>query len=362
MSPNSRVAQPLGALAYAYGGPVLRAGFKLVPEDFRVEEVLGFAPDGNGEHLFVEIEKWGLTTFEAQALLAQHFRLPLRDTQFAGMKDKQGVTRQWFSLHMGKRAEPAGRFSHPQLSVLQQARNSRKLRRGSHKGNRFRIVLRAPEGDRDAMLERLQTIAANGVPNYFGEQRFGHDGANVARAQVWFSGGTTPVRTERSLLLSAARSCLFNACLSVRVEQGSWNRCIDGDVVGLAGTASTFASARAEPDELQRRLASFDIHPTGPLWGRGEPPVTGAALALEQAVAAAMPALAAGLVAHGLEQERRPLRLQASGLQVSFEASTSGPGAGASEVLVLEFSLVRGSYATAVLRELLEQLQVTEDR
>lgn len=341
------------ALAFAYGGPVLRAGFKQVPEDFRVEEVLGFAPDGSGEHLFVEIEKRGLSTFEAQALLARHYRLPLRDTQFTGMKDKQGVTRQWFSLHMGKRAEPAESFNHPQLCVLQQVRNSRKLRRGSHKGNRFRIVLRAPAGDRDAMAQRLHMIDTGGVPNYFGEQRFGRDGANVARAEAWFRDGATPERTERSLLLSAARSCLFNACLSARVAAGNWNRCIDGDVVGLAGSASTFASARATPDELQRRLASFDIHPTGPLWGRGEPPVSGAALALEQSVAAVMPVLAAGLVTQGLVQERRPLRLQVSGLQSAFETTAAGTGAGESEALVLEFSLVRGSYATAVLRELL---------
>jgi len=354
MSQANALAAPLDALAWAYGGPVLRAGFKQVPEDFWVEELLGFSPDGVGEHLFVEIEKSGLTTFEAQALLARHFRLPLRDTQFAGMKDKQGVTRQWFSLHLGKRAEPAESFSHPQLRLLQQLRNSRKLRRGSHKGNRFRIVLRAPVGDRDVMLERLHTISTSGVPNYFGAQRFGRDGANVVRAQAWFSGGSTPLRTERSLLLSAARSCLFNACLSARVAAGTWNRCIDGDVLALAGTASTFASARAGPEELQRRLASFDIHPTGPLWGRGEPPVSGAALALEQQVVATMPALAAGLVAQGLEQERRPLRLQVSGLQGSFETNVAGKSTMENQVLVLEFSLVRGSYATAVLRELLE--------
>jgi len=334
---------PVQTLARAWGSPVLQAGFKEHADDFHVEEVLGFIPDGTGEHLFVEIEKTGLTTFEAQSLLARHFGLHLRNTAFAGMKDKLGVTRQWFSLHLGPRADAPEDLQHPQLRILQSERNSRKLKRGSHRGNRFRIVLRKPQGDRAAITARLQTIATCGVPNYFGEQRFGRNGANTARALAWFNGGATPGREERSLLLSAARSCLFNACLAVRVADGTWNRCIEGDVLALAGTGSCFASARETPDAVQKRLDAFDLHPTGPLWGRGDPRTLGAALALEMAVAAQVPALAAGLARQGLEQERRPLRMQVTGLQSSFEP----------EGLVLDFVLARGCYATTVLRELL---------
>jgi tRNA pseudouridine13 synthase len=329
-------------LAHAFGGPVLHATFKQQPEDFHVDELLGFEPDGAGEHLLLHIEKTGLTTFDAQAILARHFNVPLRDTAFAGMKDKQGVTRQWFSLPAGKNSAAAASLVHPHLRVLRSERNSRKLRRGTHKGNNFRIVLRMPRGDRDAALNRIGTLAAAGVPNYFGVQRFGRDEANVPAALAWFRGETQPVRTQRSLLLSAARSYLFNVNLSRRVQDQSWNGWMDGDLMALAGSASTFAAGKATPEELSRRLAEFDIHATGPLWGRGAPPVTNAALQRESELAERFPELCAGLAAQGLEQERRPLRAQVMNLQAHFAAAG----------LVLEFSLTRGAYATSVLREL----------
>jgi tRNA pseudouridine13 synthase len=233
-------------------------------------------------------------------------------------------------------------LQHPRLRVLSSGRNSRKLRRGSHKGKRFRIVLRNVLGDESAALERVRSIAAHGVPNYFGAQRFGYDEGNVPAALAWFRGESAPARTQRSLLLSAARSYLFNVHLARRVREGSWNRWIDGDIMALAGSASTFASAKATPDELQRRLAELDLHPTGPLWGRGQLAVTGETLLQESSLAEQFPALCAGLAAHGLEQERRPLRLVAGELQARFDGGN----------LVLEFSLGRGAYATAVLREL----------
>lgn len=330
------------ALEYAFGGPVLRAGFKQQPDDFRVEEQLGFEPDGAGEHLLLAIEKTGLTTFDAQAILARHFNVPLRDTAFAGMKDKQGVTRQWFSVPAGKGSETAESLQHPQLRVLRSGRNSRKLRRGSHKGNSFRIVLRAPAGDHNEVLTRVGLLASRGVPNYFGEQRFGRNETNVPAALAWFRGESAPERLQRSLLLSAARSYLFNVHLSRRVREGTWNAWIAGDVMALSGSASTFASSRATPEELQRRLAEFDIHATGPLWGRGLPPVTDEAQQQESVLAEHHAELCAGLLAQGLEQERRPLRAQVDNLQANF----TGDG------LILEFSLTRGVYATAVLREL----------
>ncbi|MDY6982098.1 MAG: tRNA pseudouridine(13) synthase TruD [Pseudomonadota bacterium] len=331
------------SLERAFGTPPLRALFKQRPEDFCVDEILGFEPDGNGEHLLLHVEKTGLTTFDAQAVLARHFGVALRDTAFSGMKDKQGVTRQWFSVP-ARRDVDAQTLQHPGLDVLSSARNSRKLRRGSHKGNRFRIVLRNAIGDRDAALERIATIAARGVPNYFGAQRFGRGEANVPAALAWFRGETNPARPQRSLLLSAARSYLFNAYLAGRVHDGNWERWIDGEVMALAGSASTFASTRASAEELVRRLDAFDIHPTGPLWGKGGPATSSQALAQENVLAVEFPELCNGLALHGLEQERRPLRLQASDLQAQFDG----------DALILEFSLTRGAYATALLRELLQ--------
>jgi tRNA pseudouridine13 synthase len=331
------------SLERAFGAPPLNARFKQQPEDFHVDEILGFEPDGKGEHLMLHVEKTGLTTFDVQTVLARHFGVALRDTAFSGMKDKQGVTRQWFSVPARKDVD-VQTLQHPGLNVVSSARNSRKLRRGSHKGNRFRIVLRAATGDRTAVLERVDRIAAHGVPNYFGAQRFGRGEANVPAALAWFLGDTTPARPQRSLLLSAARSYLFNTHLARRVREGSWERWIEGDVMALAGTASTFSSSRASADELERRLADFDVHATGPLWGKGMPAVTGAALAFESMLVTDYPELCEGLAAQRLEQERRPLRLPVAQLQARFEG----------EDLVLEFSLGRGAYATSVLRELLQ--------
>jgi tRNA pseudouridine13 synthase len=330
-------------LERAFGAPPLHAVFKQQVEDFRVDEVLGFEPDGAGEHLLLCIEKTGLTTFEAQAILARHFNVALRDTAFAGMKDKQGVTTQWFSVPAGKNVLSPEDLQHSRLRVLRSARNSRKLRRGAHRGNHFRIVLRAVAGDRALALARMTTLTERGIPNYFGAQRFGYGEANVPAALAWFRGESKPARTQRSLLLSAARSYLFNIHLSRRVREGNWNSWIDGDVMGLAGSASTFSSSKATPEELARRLAELDVHATGPLWGSGKLPVTGEALQQESGLAEQFPELCEGLSTQGLEQERRPLRAQVQGLQAQFE----------DDRLIVEFGLTRGAYATSVLRELL---------
>ncbi len=331
-------------LERAFGAPVLRAAFKQRPEDFQVDELLGFEPDGAGDHLLLHVEKIGLTTFDAQHILARHFRVPLRDTGFAGMKDKQGVTRQWFSVPLRKAGMAMESLQHPQLRVLRSARNGRKLRRGAHKGNRFRIVLRDAHGDESMIFARVNKIATCGVPNYFGAQRFGHGESNVPAALAWFRGESPPPRAQRSLLLSAARSYLFNVYLSRRVGKGNWDGWIDGEVMALAGSASTFASAKATAEELQRRLFEMDLHATGPLWGRGRLPVTGEALRQESALAEEFPVLCAGLAAHGLEQERRPLRMQVRELQARFDSGN----------LVLDFTLGRGEYATSMLRELVQ--------
>jgi len=331
-------------LERAWGEPVLVADFKLEPADFQVVEELGFEPDGVGEHLWLYIEKTGMTTFEAQAVLARYFNLQLRNTAFSGMKDRQGITRQWFSFHLGIHDHAAAlNFQHPRLTILRVMSNSRKLRRGSHRSNGFCITLRNFQGDLNVCMARLQLLTQQGVPNYFGSQRFGKDEGNVSRALDWFRGTIkSPERKEQSLLLSAARSFLFNTVLSERVASQNWNTCIEGDVMALAGTASIFASGRASTEELVQRLALLDIHPTGPLWGSGPLATTSVAAAQERNVANRFPELLAGLESHGLVQERRALRLKINNLKSHFNDTT----------LQLEFSLERGAYATTVLREL----------
>jgi tRNA pseudouridine13 synthase len=229
------------------------------------------------------------------------------------------------------------------LRVLDVARHARKLPRGALAGNRFGLVLRDVRGDRTAIDTRLCLLRDTGCPNAFGGQRFGHDGGNVAAALAMF-GGRRVRRDQRGLLLSAARSALFNRVLAARIDDDSWHRGLDGDVWMLDGSHSVFGPEPMSPT-LAGRAGASDIHPTGPLWGRGDPRVDGAARAIELGALEDPEAtrLRAGLEAAGLRQERRALRVRVAGLAWRW----TGP-----DVLALEFELPAGSYATAVLAQL----------
>jgi tRNA pseudouridine13 synthase len=331
-------------LPRAHGEAVLSATIRTKPEDFLVEELPAFEPSGSGEHLLLTVEKRGMNTVFAAKRLAQWARVQEMAVSYAGLKDRHAVTRQRFSVHLPRKVAPdLAALESDDLRVLDHAWHARKLPRGALAGNRFVVVLRGVRADRDAIERRLQVIAARGVPNYFGEQRFGRKGDNVAQALAMFAGRRVR-REERTLLLSAARSELFNRVLAARVRAGAWDIGLDGEVWSLDGSRSLFGP---EPytDELARRLAAFDIHPSGPLWGKGELRSRGEVAALELRVLAeedALP-LRAGLEAAGLAQERRPLRLRPDNLVWRWAAE---------DALELAFSLPPGAYATAVLAEL----------
>ncbi|HTY49267.1 MAG TPA: tRNA pseudouridine(13) synthase TruD, partial [Steroidobacteraceae bacterium] len=261
--------------------------------------------------------------------------------------------------------------------VLEAHAHRRTLPRGALAGNRFRLVVRGLAGDTAALDERLRLIAARGVPNYFGPQRFGRAGANlalIARAagevagsdEVAGSGGAGPQEArqanasagagecgERSVrggrhgnaaggfAISAARSLIFNAVASRRVAAGSWELLLPGDLANLDGRGSVFTVAEVTA-ELRARCAALDLHPTGPLWGRGPVGSGGAVRALEQEVAEAFAAPCALAQAAGVLQERRSLRLPVRELEWELAGGQ----------LRLGFFLGRGSFATAVLREL----------
>ncbi len=199
----------------------MRGILRAAPEDFFVDEDLGFAADGLGEHVFVRLEKRGANTDFVAKELARFAGVRPDAVSYAGMKDRHAVTRQTFSIHLPGKADPDwSALLHAEFRVLEAVRHSRKLQRGALKGNRFRIVLRDVQGDSDAAGKVVEAICAQGVPNYFGEQRFGREAANVGKAHVMFKGKRVQ-RHERSLLLSAARSHLFNAVLAERVGKGS---------------------------------------------------------------------------------------------------------------------------------------------
>jgi tRNA pseudouridine13 synthase len=336
---------PVQGLARAWGDTRASGRLRVTPEDFQVTEIPLLEPDGDGEHVWLLVRKRLQNTADVAATLARSAGVPLRDVSYAGLKDRQAVTDQWFSVHLpGSAAPDWSVLKSPDISILREARHSRKLRRGALRGNRFRIMVHDLIADPEQLRQRLETIAAAGVPNYFGEQRFGRDGSNLRTAERLFRNPRMRLsRHQRGLVLSAARSQLFNAVLSRRVSEGSWNRALPGDALQLQGSHSYFV-ATAIDAELQQRVADHDVHATGPLHGRGAAPVAGEPLALEKAVLAGYEDWLAGLEAAGLKQERRALRLTVDDLEWRQPAA---------DALCLEFSLPAGAYATSVLRELL---------
>ena len=331
-------------LSRAHGAPVLSAQTRTTPEDFRVEEIDGFEASGSGEHLLLTIEKRSMNTASVAAHLARWAGIPEMGVNYAGLKDRHAITRQRFSVHLPKRIAPdIASLETDELHVLKSEWHAKKLPRGALAGNRFELILRDVQGEAAAIDARLHAIAERGVPNYFGDQRFGRGGDNVANALAMF-GGRRMRREQRAMLLSAARSQLFNQVLSSRVADGSWNQGLDGEVWMLDGSRSVFGP-EAWTDALAARLADFDIHPTAPLWGRGNSRSQEAALAFENAVLVdpQSSSLRAGLEAAGLKQERRATRLRPQGLQWSWPAA---------DCLALQFALPPGTYATIVLAEL----------
>lgn len=326
-----------------HGGPLSRATLKSVAEDFVVDEVLGFDADGGAGHRLLQIEKRGVDTLHAVRLLARHAGVPPRDIGFAGLKDRHAVARQWVTVPVTRATVDWSALPDERLRVTVDAPHSRKLRRGALRGNRFHLVLREVETDAGALAERVAAIAAIGVPNYFGPQRFGRDGDNVRAVADWVAGQPLPrAREARAFVYSAARSLLFNAVLAARVADGTWNRLRPGERVNLAGRNSWFA-ADAIDDVLLERMARFDIHPTGPMPGRGES-VPGEAGDFETAVLAPYEPIVAALAREGVDAARRALRLQPEGLEYQVEG----------RCVRLSFALTSGSYATMLVRELFE--------
>ena len=332
----------MSALPRAFGPPALQAVFRSRPEDFQVSEVDGFEPAGQGEHLLLTIEKRGMNTVHAARRIARWAGIAEMGVGYAGLKDRHAVTRQRFSVHLPKRVAPdLDGLVDADLRVLASAWHNRKLPRGALKGNRFDLLLREVEGDREAIESRLRAIASHGLPNYFGDQRFGRDGDNVESARRMFAGQRVH-RDQRSIYLSAARSELFNAVLSARIGAGNWASGAEGEVWMLDGTQSVFGPEAAD-ESLAARAARQDIHATGPMWGLGELRSSGQVRAMELAAVEPFADLRAGLEAAGLKQERRALRVRVDGLAWHWPE----PGC-----LRLEFGLAPGAYATGLLAEL----------
>ena len=329
---------------YAYGGPGGRGVIRTLPEDFIVKERLSFEPSGIGEHAFLLIEKTGENTEYVARQLARFAGVRQRDVSYTGLKDRHAVTTQWFSVWLpGKQDPDWSEFESDTVKVLQAVRHARKLKRGVLAGNGFELLIRDWQGDKARLVEQLTEIKTGGIPNYFGEQRFGHRGQNVNKALAMFEGARVK-REQRSIYLSAARSYLFNQVLAHRVAARNWNQPITGDAFAFDGSHGYFKSGEID-EAIVTRVASLGIHPTGVLWGAGEADVAADALSIESDVIGNFKTLAQGLVDSGLELDRRALRAKVEDLAWYFPTDTE---------LKLSFTLPAGSYATALLREIIE--------
>lgn len=337
--------------AYAWGQPKVSGRIRETAADFRVREQLRFEPAGAGEHWLVRIEKTNCNTLWIQSRLAEFAGVRPMDVGFAGMKDRRAVCEQWFSvLNARGPAIDWKRLELPGVRLLESKRHNRKLRRGKLKGNYFALRVRGLEGELDELNEKLETIAVEGVPNYFGRQRFGRNAANLELAHTILSGERKRVsRQKRQFAFSAARSLIFNTVLTRRVENGTWNRILDGDLAGLSGSRSFFCV-----DELTDKIRVWeqrkDIHPTGPLWGTGDLLCQGRPRELEATVGKEYQVLTTGLARERTKQARRPLRMMVDDLRWKLEGND----------LKLECFLGPGGYATSLLRELVNTSEPTE--
>lgn len=330
-------------LPYAYGVPNAQARIKSEPADFQVEETIAYSLSGEGEHLWLWLEKQGENTDWAAQQLAKWAGIRLRDIGYAGLKDRHGITRQWFSLYLPGRDNPDfAAFQFDSMRILKHTRHQRKLQTGGLSGNRFILTLRDVSGDQTEIEQRLKQIQTQGVPNYFGEQRFGRNEHNLVMAQRFFDGELTRLKpAQRSLYISSARSFIFNEILAERVRQQAWNQAWSGDVFQLEGSDKWFVDDASS--ELIERVNELDIHPTGALVGTGELATQQAALKLETQVLAKHQAWCLALADLGLKQERRALRVLPKNLNWHWIDL---------QTLQVCFDLAPGRYATVVIREL----------
>jgi tRNA pseudouridine13 synthase len=324
-------------------------GGRIGPEldDFVVDEVPAYAASGAGEHLYIQVQKRGLTTPECIDQIAKAAGVHSREIGCAGMKDKHAVTSQWLSLPARGVAAPESWALDPAIAILAVSRHGNKLRTGHLLGNRFRIRLVEVES---GALDRARAIVARlnerGLYNYFGTQRFGRGGSNLVTALRWLSGNPNRAgRFHKKLYPSVIQSEVFNRYLSERRQRGL-EQLLSGEVMRL-GTGHALFCVRDLPTE-QHRYEAKEIHPTGPIVGPKMRPAEGAALELEQRVMAEL-----GLSAELCERlgefapgTRRDLRIFPEGLAVE-----QGPD----DSLLVSFALPAGSYATQLIAEFTRQ-------
>lgn len=310
----------------AYPSLHLSGAFRSCPEDFIVHEHLGFAPTDEGEHCLLHIEKIGQNTHWVAQQVEINLGLEKKSVGYCGRKDRHAVTRQWLSIYDPKREVDINKITIDGVKILEHTRHNRKLRPGDHQANHFVIRLRelvdtstnklVDKIKHKDLAELIRQRLEKGLPNYFGPQRFGNNGNNLIAAESWFTQGRAPTRQQRSMVMSAARSYLFNRILAKRIAENTWSTMITGDVL-------------------------VNDRPTAALWGRGRLASQAEALAIENLALEPLSEWCHGLEHCGLKQERRQLLLRPGNVSINFDDND----------LVLSFALEAGSFATSVLAE-----------
>ena len=337
--------QPLSLdLPKYYPSLHLSGVFRSVPEDFKVDENLGFTPAGEGEHQLLHIEKTGQNTHWVAQQIADFFGLDKKAVGYCGRTDRHAVTRHWMSIYDPKQhcaqilssagldtgaSQQAAAMAIEGVTLLSAARHLRKLRPGDHQSNRFSIRLRDLVDTRGhqaldpsqhaSIISDIQARLQQGVPNYFGLQRFGRDGNNLRLADAWLNKGKPLPSQQRGIVISAARAYLFNQILAQRLLRYQHLQPLDGDIV-------------------------IDGIPTAALWGRGRLASTADVLQLETATMERWHTWCHGLEHCGLQQERRPITLLPKQCSLAIEDND----------FTLRFELPAGAFATSVLAEIIE--------
>lgn len=332
---------------YPYGESLVTGKLKSEAADFKVVENLGFEPSGEGEHLFLLIEKEGLSTHELIDALARDFKLRPRDIGYSGLKDKQAITRQWVSLHLPGQMRL---FEMPEIngySILDHGWHHRKLKPGTHRSNSFEVLIRDIDSFPEDSQRQVSLIKSAGMANYFGQQRFGERQDNVSRAIQVFSNPRKArklSRNKKSLYISALRSHLFNQILSNRIELKHWQEPLDGDVFMLAGSHSIFRENLN--DEILHRYQCFDISSAASLYGEGDSKLVGEALEIEKKVYVENSAIVDSLLAQKAKLQMRPTRIAVLDLSVEYQEKE--------KTLLIKASLPGGSYFTTLLNHFVD--------
>lgn len=320
-----------------------------IAADFRVIEIPLYTPCGEGDHVYLRMRKEGHNTNFMLKQLAEQIGMPLKHLGVAGLKDRHAITEQWISIP-AKYERFLSQYSLENVEILETVRHTNKLGIGHLQGNRFEIRVRGAENQAEQAQKILDILLQQGLPNYFGPQRFGVDGKNAEQGLRFAQNGLrgrASIAVKR-FLISALQSQLFNAFLATRIERGIFDGLIEGDMAKKHDTGGVF---RVE-DGIQEspRAKAGLVSALGTLYGRKVKPLDGEAGALEAEILENF-----GLRAKDFNARMGDRRLTRVYLKNASITPTE-------DGFWIAFELPKGSFATSVLREILKTEVDTEDQ